>query len=277
MLVCLNGHFIPQEVAHVAVNDGAFLYGDSLFETIKAKNQQILLQKQHLDRLELSARLLDIPCPRKKIETALRQLSGAFQTPLTRIRLTLSRGSFSGLQFPTTDKAWFLITATPLAELDEQQRQAGIACCIAPNRRVNPLSHLPQLKRGNYADCLYARNFAIQQGVDEALFVNPRNHLLEGATGNLFALIGKRLVTPPAGRLVLKGIMRQQLMAAASELGILTVERPLLLSEALTADEVFLSNSLIDIQPIRSIDQHQLARGELWNNLLKTLYLRIAS
>lgn len=277
MLICLNGQFIPHEQAQLTVTDGAFLYGDSLFETIKAKRQTILLQQQHLDRLEQSAGLLGIPCPRQSIERALRQLAGALQAPLTRIRLTLSRGSFQGLQFPAADQAWFLITATPLPEPVDTQQQAGIACSIAPNRRVNPLSHLPQLKRGNYADCLYARNDARQRGADEALFINSQGQLLEGATSNLFALINRRLVTPPTNRLVLKGIMRQQVIAAAAELGILTLEAPLTLNDVVNADEAFITNSLIDILPIRSINDHQLQRGRHWETLLKTLYLRIAS
>lgn len=277
MLVCLNGKFIPHEEAAVAINDGSFLYGESLFETIKARKNNILLQQQHLDRLQQSAKLIEQPCPRDKIEKALCYLAASLTAPWSRLRLTLSRGPFTGLQFPHGDKAWFLLTAVPHEPADNSTVQRGTVCCLAPNRRVNPLSHLPQLKRGNYADCLFARNHALRNGAEEALFVDSRGYLLEGATSNLFALINKRLVTPPAGRLVLKGVMRQQVIAAARELGILTIERPLHLTEACSADEVFLTNSIIDLQPVRRIDDHPIATGTCWQDLLKTLYLRIVS
>lgn len=275
MLVCLNGRFIPREDAQVSINDGAFLYGDSLFETLKACGNRILLQRLHLDRLARSAQLLGIPCPRQNIETALTQLAAALPAPYSRIRLTLSRGSYDGLQFPAEQEAWFLITAVPLAP--SATRDAGVTCIIAPNRRVNPLSHLPQMKRGNYADCLYARNHARRCGADEALFIDQHGNLLEGATSNLFALIERRLVTPPPGELILDGIMRRQVIAAAHELGILCVERTLSLDEVQNADEAFLTNSIIDLQPIGSIDGRPVKRGEQWQRLRKTLALRIES
>jgi branched-subunit amino acid aminotransferase/4-amino-4-deoxychorismate lyase len=274
MLVCLNGRFIPREDAQVSINDGAFLYGDSLFETLKACGNRVLLQRQHLDRLARSAQLLGISCPRQNIETALTRLAAALPHPHSRIRLTLSRGPYEGLQFPAEEEAWFLLTAVPLAPAASD---AGVTCVIAPNRRVNPLSHLPQMKRGNYADCLYARNHARWCGADEALFIDQHGNLLEGATSNLFALIDRRLVTPPTGELILDGIMRRQVIAAGNELGILCVERPLSLQEVQNADEAFLTNSIIDLQPISSIDSRQIRQGEYWKRLRKTLTLRIES
>lgn len=277
MLVCINGQFIPHEDARVAITDGSVLFGDTLFETIKAKENTILLQRQHLDRLYQSAKLIGLSCPRQRIEKALGYLAASLSTPWSRIRLTLSRGPFNSLQFPDDEKAWFLITAAPYTPPIKPAEETGISCCLAPNRRVNPLSHLPQLKRGNYADCLYARNYAFQCNTDEALFVDSRGYLLEGATSNLFALIDKRLVTPPAGRLVLKGIMRQQVLAAATEIGILTHERPLHVNEVYNADEAFITNAMIDIRPILNIGEHRISPGNCWRALLKTLSLRIGS
>jgi branched-subunit amino acid aminotransferase/4-amino-4-deoxychorismate lyase len=275
LLVCRNGAFIPREDAALSISDGGFLFGDSLFETLRAQGQQILLRKEHLDRLELSARLLDFPWPRPAIETALKQLAAALTAPASRIRLTLSRGAHRGLAWPDSTAGWFLLTAVPYSELSAAERQAGADAVVPPNRRVNPLCHLPQMKRGNYADCLYAAAFARRQGVREALFVEPDGAVLEGATSNLFALIDGKLVTPPLGNLVLNGITRRQVIAAATELGLLVVERKLPLDELYRADEAFLCNSLIDLLPLRSIDGQALQRGESWRGILKTLRLRI--
>ncbi len=275
MLVCLNGTFIPREDAQLSILDGAFLYGDSLFETLKARGTKILLLHEHLDRLELSAKLLDFPCDRQKIEASLRQLAASLGSPTSRIRLTLGRGSHSSLEFPPAEKSWYLLTASPCEELTDAQREAGASCVSAPHQRVNPLSHLPQLKRGNYADCLYAANYAREKGAREALFINPQGQVLEGATSNLFALIEHKLITPPTGKLVLAGVMRRQVIDAATELGIHTLERPLSKTELLGAQEAFLTSSLIDILPINALDGQPLARGTTWQALRKTLRLRI--
>lgn len=275
MLVCYNGDFIAHEHASISIADGSVLFGDTLFETFKAHQNKILLGWQHLDRLEQSAKLLNFPCDREKIESALRNMAAALKDPVSRLRLTLSRGEFYGLAWPPAENGNFLLTASPYTEPTEDERLAGISCTIAPNQRVNPLSHLPQMKRGNYADCLYASNYARQAGAHEALFLDGKNHVQEGATSNIFALIEDRLVTPKIDNLILAGIMREQIIATAAELGILVVEQNLHLTELLAADEVFITNSLIDILPVGKIDNQPINRGDCWKMIFKTLKMRI--
>ena len=275
MLICLNGTFLPREEAAIPISDGGLLFGDTLFETLKARGDKIFLLLQHLDRLQQSAEWLDFPCDRQKIELSLRQMAAALQSPTSRIRLTLSRGDFTGLAWPPSAQGRFLITATEYIELTDDERQAGVACSIAPNQRVNPTSHLPQMKRGNYIDCLYAANYARQSGAREALFIDQQQNILEGATSNLFAIIDDRLVTPPIGSLILNGIMRQQVIKAAAELGILAIKRDLPFKELMQAEEIFLTNSLFDIFPVASIDGQPVNRGDCWKSLLKTLWMRI--
>lgn len=275
MLTCLDGIFISHEEAAIPISDGGFLFGDTLFETLKAQGQKILLLPQHLDRLEESAKLLNFPCDRQKIESSFQQMSGALKFPASRIRLTLSRGNFAGLTWPAPEKGRFLITAVEYSELTDDERQIGATCIIAPNQRINAINHLPQMKRGNYADCLYAANYARQLNAGEALFVDPAQNILEGSTSNIFAIIDKRLVTPQLGSLVLDGILRQQVIKAAAELGILVTECNLPVAELHQADEIFLTNSLIDILPVASINGKAISRGDCWKSLLKTLRMRI--
>ena len=277
MLVCLNGKFIPHEDAQLPITDGAFLFGDALFETLKAHGRKILLQDEHLDRLELSAKLLDFPCNRSRIEISLQQLANALTTPASRIRLTLGRGQHQGLPFPSPDAGWFLLTATEYSEPSDTEREQGAACVVAPNQRVNPLSHLPQMKRGNYADCLYAANYARSKNAREALFRDSQGNLLEGSTSNLFALIDGKLITPPLGQQVLAGIMRHQVINAAIELGLLVSEQAMPRDLLLNAEEAFLCNSLIDILPIKSLDKQAISRDDYWRTILKTLQIRIAT
>lgn len=275
MLTCLNGIFIPHEEATISISDGGFLFGDTLFETLKAQKQKILLLPQHLDRLEQSAELLNFPYDQQKIESSLLHMAAALKSPASRIRLTLSRGNFAGLTWPAPEQSQFLITAVEYSELTDDERQIGATCVIAPNQRSNPVNHLPQIKRGNYADCLYAINYARQSNAGEALFVDPSQNILEGSTSNIFATFDNRLITPPPGTLILDGILRQQVIKAAAELGILVTECNLPLTELHQADEVFLTNSLIDILPVASINEKAISRGDCWKSLLKTLKMRI--
>lgn len=268
MIVNVNGIFLETAEARTAVSDGAFLFGDTLFETLKARAGRILFRDDHLDRIELAARLLAFPFDRARAAAALHEAAGRLSAPVARLRLTISRGPFAGLDFPPAEAGYFVVTASAYAEPTEADRAAGVACAVAPNRRVNPLSHLPQMKRGNYADCLYAAAFARRCGAREALFVTEAGLVLEGATSNLFLVRGDSIATPPAGELVLPGVMRRQALRAASRLGLRAEEREIALSELLAADEVFLTNALIDLLPVAGINGQPCRRGMLWRKLL---------
>ena len=271
VIVNLDGIFVPADQAGLPIDDSAILFGDTLFETIKVRHSTLLLAEAHLDRIQMSAALLDFPCDRDTIRTALQQTAQQLPWPVTRIRLTLSRGRCNGLQTPPQENARTLITATSYIEPDENQIRTGAFCVFAPNRRVNPLSHLPQMKRGNYADCLYAARFAQAKGAREALFCNEENHVLEGATSNLFIVKGNTLITPEAGEVVLAGIMRRHILLTAKDLGLRTEERPISKKDLMLADEAFLSNALIDIMPIAKIETTGIRRGRQAIKLLQRI------
>jgi branched-chain amino acid aminotransferase len=260
MIVNLDGAFVPPEQACIPVGDSALLFGDSLFETLKAFGRRIRFLPEHLDRLSLSARLLEFPADRARLHQALLETAERLPWPVSRLRLTLTRGDMAG--FEACNKTGrFVIAAVPYREPDAAERQAGAACLWAPNQRVNPLSHLPQMKRGNYADCLYAARFARRHGAREALFRTGEGEVLEGATSNLFLIRDGRLLTPPAGDLVLAGILRRQTLLAAAELGLPALETAVTETDLLRADEAFLSNALIDLLPVASVAGQALPRG----------------
>ncbi|PLX88195.1 MAG: hypothetical protein C0618_05055 [Desulfuromonas sp.] len=268
MLINKNGHFLSAEQCSVEINDGGFLYGDTLFETLKARGQNILFTKAHLDRIESSAHLLNFPISRNTIETELKALSQRLSSPVSRIRLTLSRGPCDGFALPAANRSWFLLTATEATELSADDRVRGVPCVIAPNRRSNPLDHLPQMKRGNHADCLYAADFARRKGAHEALFCDNDGLILEGSCSNIFARRQNRLITPPLGNRVLAGVMRQAVLSVCYRYGLDAIEENLTLKDLLDADEVFLCNSMVDLLPVSAIGDRSLKRGEFWREIL---------
>ncbi len=271
MIVNIDGRFVAAETAALPVNDGSVLFGDTLFETMKARGRSIRYLADHLDRIELSCRFLQMPFDRNKAEETLLATAKRLETPASRLRLTVSRGTFSSLAFPPAQEGRQIITASPYLEPDEAGRRQRVSCVFAPNRRVNPLSHLPQMKRGNYADCLYAAAHARSRGAREALFITDDQRLLEGATSNLFIVTGKTLVTPPAGELVLGGIMRRQVLKTARALDMSTEERDITVEELYDADEAFLTNALIDVLPIASAEGRTIARGAMAETILSAL------
>jgi branched-subunit amino acid aminotransferase/4-amino-4-deoxychorismate lyase len=272
MIVNLNGEFVTPENARIPVDDGAFLFGDTLFETLKARGRTICFLEEHLDRIELAAGLLTFPFSREQTREALLATADRLESAVSRLRLTLSRGSFAGAIPPPSQAGHFVVGAAPYSEPTAEERSAGACCLFAPNRRVNPLSHLPQMKRGSYADCLYAADYARRRGAREALFVTEDGRVLEGATTNLFLLRDNLLVTPPAGEQVLAGIMRRQILIAAERLGLAVEERDVPVAELFEAGEIFITNALIDLLPVASVEGRSVLRGAGSARLLETVH-----
>ena len=268
--IWLDERWQPADTPVVSATDGSFLFGDTLFESLLVRRGRALLLREHLDRLELSARLCQFPFDRAA--TASMVSVALAQSPLqtARLRLTLSRGDFAGLSFPDQPSR-ALLTLAPYVELTEEQRQTGWRAVSAPNQRVNPLSHLPQMKLGNYADCLYAFNHARSCGADEALFFTPEGQLLEGSISNILLVKDGQLRTPQLGSLVLAGVIRRQLLSIAEEMALEAVETELQEAELFAADEVLLCNSLMLIMPLAELDGRPLPRGERWRELLQSL------
>jgi branched-chain amino acid aminotransferase len=127
------------------------------------------------------------------------------------------------------------------------------------------------MKRGNYADCLYAADFARRRGAREALFVDAGGNVLEGATSNLFAVVDGTLVTPPAGDVVLAGILRGRVLRAARDLGLTVREGEIHRDELWGAEEVFLTNAVIGTLAVASLEGRPLQRGRLAATLLTYL------
>lgn len=270
-----DGCWQKAELPLLSPLDGGWLFGDSLFETLLMRGNRPLLLDRHLDRLELSAHLSAMPFDRKSSEALIATALAQTPYPTARLRLTLSRGVSPGLAFPATG-AEPLLTIAPYAEPTPEQRTTGWRAVAAPNQRVNPVSHLPQMKRGNYADCLYACNHARSCGADEALFFTPENRVLEGSISNLFLIRGDRLLTPHLGGLVLAGVIRSRLLQLAEGCGLQAGEAELTEAELFDADEVLVCNSLLLIMPLVELDGRPLQRGERWRDLLATLEYNLA-
>ncbi len=232
------------------LTDRGLTLGDGLFDTSLARGGKIVLQDAHLRRLADGAKALAIPLEIDAAARALDALAGTIGNGA--VRLTLTRGGGArGLRLPENPKPLLFGTAAP----DRSELIFAPLTLATSEIRRNETSPLSRLKTLAYLDAILANKTAQDKGADEALFLNTKGDVACAATGNLFALFDKRLVTPQLSDGVLPGIIRGFILNASQSLGLEAVEESLPLAEWQTADAIFLTNSLRLLAPCNALDR----------------------
>ncbi|HSW01861.1 MAG TPA: aminotransferase class IV [Sedimentisphaerales bacterium] len=260
--VYLNGELIDIDKAGVSVTDSGLLYGAGLFETMRSRNGVVFRLQDHLDRLFLSAAALSItlPCDKSLIEKAVDQVLEANQLKDARLRLTLTSGPLAESQ--DQRKATLLITAAQFRPYLADSYRTGVLVVLCPFRqnRTDPTcGH----KTTSYYPRLLALNLAHQRRATEALWFTTDNRLAEGCVSNVFLVKNSVLYTPPTQTPVLPGIARKAILQIAQEQSLETVEKDLFISDLLEADEVFLTNVVMEALPVIHVEKHTVGNGEV--------------
>jgi len=266
LLINLNGQFLSADAPAVSALDRGFLYGDGLFETLRAYGGAPFLLDEHLARLNASAAELRISdgLDTRLIAHNLGELLrlNALDAADAYIRITLTRGAHLGrLELEPTARPTVSIAARPLRALPPAFYELGISAIIASIRQ-NADSPLPRHKTLNYLGNLLAKTEAHDREAHEAILLNTRGEVAEAASSNLFLVRGGRLLTPPLASNILPGITRAEVLHLAGQAGIPVGEQPILPAELQAADEVFLTNSIAELLPVRSIDGRAVGSGE---------------
>jgi branched-subunit amino acid aminotransferase/4-amino-4-deoxychorismate lyase len=254
-IVYLNGELLPISQAKLPITDRGFLYGDGLFETLRTYGRRPFLLSAHLRRLRQGASYLQIPLSlsERELVEAVASVVEANSSGELYLRITLTRGSGGrGLLFPAPSRPTLLIEARALAEPAHAGQVAAIS--VSDCR-----SSLVFLKSLNFLPNLLAREAAVEKEAFEALFVDHEGFVWEGTVSNLFLVFGGKLVTPPTAGRVLPGVTRELVMSLAAELQVGCEERSVEKRELFEAQGVFLTNSLIGIVTLHSIDGRILA------------------
>jgi branched-chain amino acid aminotransferase len=264
-LVFLDGVRHSAETASVSVFDRGFLYGDSVFETLRTYGKKPFALDEHLARLERSAGRVLIQMPIERTAFAAEvaaALSAADHTEsLVRIMLTRGRGASLGLDPGLALTPLRVLIVAPLTPVPAQKYSQGIGTITHRAPRLADGTDAAGAKVGNYLAAVLATDAARRAGAEEALFVDPEGRVLEGSTSNVFAVIGGKLVTPPESLGILAGITRAYLMRVASGLGYTVDERPILASELPRCEELFISSSIREVLPVVSVDGHTIGTG----------------
>lgn len=265
MFVSLNGRIIYEEDARVSIYDRGFLFGDGLFETMRAYNGRVFRLKGHLERLYKSCDTLKIPLRRlfKPDETGDRIYSLLEKNGLldAYVRMTVSRGMHTGvltLEMPA--QPTFTVITRPLHLYPAEYYKEG-ATAVFAGGRVDPSHPLVRHKSTSYLSYILAREEAREKGALEAIILNTRGEVAEGATSNIFIVRGDEVITPPEGAPILPGITRSVITEIIELKNRTLYERPIGLEELIQADEAFLTNSLMEVMPLVRIEGNVIGNG----------------
>ncbi len=264
-LVYLNGNLVSENEAKVSVFDRGFLYGDGLFETMRAYAGKIFRLDRHLRRLFQAARMLSLSIPggEEKLREDVYGTLKANNLEEAYLRLTISRGEGGrGPDVADNFRASTVIVAKPLPLYPHRWYEEGVKAVVVKVRReeTSPLSRIKSL---NYLPNILAKLEARDKGAEEGLMLNSQGHLAEGAVSNIFLVRGGKLVTPSLESGVLPGITREAILELAPGQGLKASEREIRLTELKEAEEAFLTNSLREVLPLTRVDGHPFGDGKV--------------
>jgi branched-chain amino acid aminotransferase len=253
----LNGELIDISRAAVTVSNPALLHGVGLFETLRAYDGKPFRLQQHIDRLADSARHFDMPVLDllEQIPQAVQAVLAANNLRNARIRFTLTPPGAHG----EGERPTLLVAAQQTAGYPPELYERGMTVHLCTRWRQS--AHDPLA--GHKTTCYFPRLLALREaqavGCGESLWFTPDNRLAEGCISNVFAVKGGRLRTPPLDTPVLPGITRAIAMELAAATGIAVDEVPCTVNDLLDADEVFLTNAIMEIMPVTRVERRTLA------------------
>jgi branched-chain amino acid aminotransferase len=266
LLVYIDGKYYPKSEAKISVYDHGLLYGDGVFEGIRAYNGIVFKLKEHIDRLYRSAHpiFLDIPLTKADlIEAVLKTLKKNNLTDAY-IRLVVTRGIGDlGLDPRKCSKSSIIIITEPLLQLHSAEKiENGINTIITWVRRnpVDTATH--EMKSLNYLNSILGKIEANNIGADEAICLDKRGYVCEGVGENIFIVSKGKLLTPPLSSGALDGITRALVIRLARRIGIEVSERNITPNQLFTADEVFFTGTAAEVAPIREVNKRLIGTGK---------------
>ena len=264
MKIYFNGKLVPEKDAKVSVFDHGLLYGDGVFEGIRAYAGRVFMLEAHLARLYQSAKAIDlkIPLSPAKMAAAVVAACKANRVKDGYIRLVVTRGVGTlGLNPYTCKRPQVIAIAGSIQLYPKELYETGMAIVTVGTIRNHTEAINPRIKSLNYLNNILAKIEAINAGVMECLLLNPQGFVAEASGDNVFALQGTTLVTPPTWCGALRGITRDVVMDLARAEGLTVREDVLTRYDLYTAEEVFLTGTAAEIIGVTTIDRRVIGHG----------------
>lgn len=259
--VYLNGRILPETEAHLSIRERGFLYGDGVFETLRAYRGRPHALAAHLARLRRSCELTGIPYPGVAWERVLADLLAADGLSDARIRITVTRGMGGGFAPPERAEPTVLAAAAPIP-YGPELHERGVAVVTTDTRKIPADCLDPRIKSLAYLPHVLARGQAERAGAFEGLLLGQGGEIVEATTSNLFAVVGDRVLTPPLTSGILDGITRAEVIPILRDMGLTVEETPVFPGDLLVADEIFLTGSVIEVLPVVRLDGAPVGSGE---------------
>ena len=264
LIVYIDGEYYPKSQAKISVYDHGLLYGDGVFEGIRAYNGVVFKLKEHIDRLYRSAHsiMLQIPIEADEMTRAVlgtlrrNKLNDAY------IRLVVTRGVGDlGLDPRKCPKPSIIIITDAISLHSSEAKEKGITTMISWVRRNSVDATTHEVKSLNYLNSVLAKIEANADGVDEAICLDKNGFISEGVGENLFIVKNCKILTPPSSTGALAGITAQVVVKLAAKLGYEVTETNITPFQLFTADEAFFTGTAAEIVPIREVNKRQIGDG----------------
>jgi branched-chain amino acid aminotransferase len=270
MWIFLNDRFVPSEQALISVLDHGFLYGDGVYETLRAYRGRIFLVSQHLARLHRSAEHIGLTNPfgidewTRLLEEALKRndLGGGQAASDAYIRITLSRGEGEiGLDPSLCKRPTVVILTKPLSPYPATLYEHGVRVAVVSVRRNLASAVPPRIKSLNFLNNILAKREASTTGAFDAVMLNHEGMLAECTASNLFFVHEGRLHTPSLDCGILDGVTRGVVMQLSREHSISVEEGAYPPFRLYEAEECFLTNTSMEIMPVSEVDGTKVGPG----------------
>ena len=260
-IVYINGLFWPIDKATISVLDRGFTYGDGLFETMRSYSGKIFRVECHLDRLFRSARsiFIDLPMTKNEIQTAINGTIQLNKLSNSIARLTITRGEHDpGLNIDYNAPPTVVILVRPTKVISKNVYKKGVGIKSYKKSAIRTQGISDQIKSCNYLSNILLREKAIKEGFFEAILLDNNNNVTEGTISNIFLIKNNQLKTPSLNEFVLGGIMRNSILDICRTNNISFKETAITEKDLYEADEIFLTNSGIEVLPVSNINHRHL-------------------
>lgn len=265
MKIWMSGKLVNEKDAKVSVFDHGLLYGDGVFEGIRAYNGRVFMLEEHLDRLYKSAQTitLTIPMTKQALAKAVVATCKANGIRDGYIRLVVTRGMGTlGLNPYTCKKPEVIIIAAGIQLYPKKLYDTGLKIITVGTMRNQAEAVNPRIKSLNYLNNILAKIEALNAGVMECIMLNPQGYVAEASGDNVFAIQGDTLLTPPCWCGALEGVTRNVVMMLAPRFGFKAKEQVLSRYDLYNADEVFLTGTAAEIISVVNIDRRVIGNGK---------------
>jgi len=262
--VYVSGEYVLKDEAKISVFDHGFLYGDGVFEGIRAYQGRVFRLEEHLQRLWESAKAiaLEIPLSREQLKEKIVETLRKNELKDAYIRLVVSRGKGDlGLDPRKCPRSELVIITDKISIYPEELYEKGLEVIIVSTRRNIPSALNCRIKSLNYLNNILAKIEATRQGASEAIMLNKDGYVAECTGDNIFIVKEKILITPPVWMGVLKGITRDVVIELAQKEGIGVQEKIFTPFALYNSDECFLTGTAAEVIPVTRVDGKTIGKG----------------